>query len=106
MEARTFFEPRFGHDFSQVRVHSEATAVDSARAVNAHAYTVGSSIVLGATALRADALEGQRLLAHELTHVVQQSGSAALPNAPIRLGQPGDSAEQEAEHRANGISAQ
>jgi hypothetical protein len=69
-------EGRFGHDFSQVRVHSDAAAAQSARDVNATAYTVGSSIVFGAGRYTPDTQPGRRLLAHELTHVVQQSGAA------------------------------
>ena len=68
----TFFEPRFGHDFSQVRVHSGGAAEQSAREVNANAYTVGQNIVFGAGRFAPDTHEGRRLLAHELTHVVQQ----------------------------------
>lgn len=67
-------EPRFGHDFSKVRVHSGAAAEQSARAVNAHAYTVGQNIVFGAGMFAPATAGGRRLLAHELTHVVQQEG--------------------------------
>ncbi len=66
---------RFGHDFSQVRVHTGPAAELSARDVNAHAYTVGQNIVFGAGRFMPASPEGQRLLAHELTHVVQQSGA-------------------------------
>jgi hypothetical protein len=71
---RAFFEPRFGHDFSRVRVISGAAADRSARDVNAHAYTVGHSMVIDAGRFAPGTHEGRRLLAHELTHVVQQSG--------------------------------
>jgi hypothetical protein len=71
---RAYFEPRFGHDFSRVRVHVGAAAERSALDVNAQAYTVGSEIVFGAGRFAPGTLEGRRLLAHELTHVVQQSG--------------------------------
>jgi hypothetical protein len=63
---------RFGHDFSRVRVHTDAQADESARAVNARAYTVGSDVVFGAGWYAPGTKEGQRLLAHELVHVVQQ----------------------------------
>ncbi len=66
---RDFFEPRFGLDFSRVRVHTDAKAAESARALNASAYTVGSHVVFGRTS---SPLE-RTLLAHELTHVVQQT---------------------------------
>lgn len=71
---RAFFEPRFGYDFSNVRLHTDATAASSAREVNALAYTVGTNIVLGRQHAH-DSSEGQRILAHELTHVIQQNGS-------------------------------
>lgn len=66
-------EQRFGHDFSRVRVHSGAAAEQSAREVSANAYTVGRNIVFGAGLFAPGTHEGRRLLAHELTHVVQQS---------------------------------
>jgi Domain of unknown function (DUF4157) len=74
---RAFFEPRFQHDFSAVRVHTDAQAARSAESVNALAYTVGSHIVFGSGSFSPHAQSGQRLLAHELTHVVQQTGQAA-----------------------------
>ena len=70
-------EQRFGHDFSQVRVHLGATAEQSARDVNARAYTVGNKMVFGAGEFNPGTREGRRLLAHELTHVVQQSNTQA-----------------------------
>lgn len=70
---REDMEQRFGCDFSSVRVHSDAAAEQSARDVNAHAYTVGHNIVFGLGAFAPGTREGQRLIAHELTHVVQQS---------------------------------
>lgn len=67
-------ERRLGHDFSRVRVHTDSRAVESARSLGARAYTVGSDVVFGAGEYAPSATEGRRLLAHELTHVVQQSG--------------------------------
>ena len=77
-------ERRFGHDFSKVRVHSGGSEVEqSARNVNAYAYTVGHSIVFGAGQFSPDSNQGRRLLAHELTHVVQQGfGTAAIQRKP------------------------
>src|SRR5262249_2574029 len=69
---RAFMEPRFGYDFSGVRVHTDARAAESARAVSALAYTVGRDVVFGAGQYAPETHEGQRLMAHELTHVVQQ----------------------------------
>ncbi|MFT3765815.1 MAG: DUF4157 domain-containing protein [Minicystis sp.] len=71
--ARAYFEPRFGFDLSKVRVHTDARAEASARAVNALAYTVGQHIVFGPGRYAPGQQEGRRLLAHELAHVAQQS---------------------------------
>lgn len=75
-EARSYFEPRFGHDFSGVRVHADGEAADAARAVRARAYTIGQDIVFGTGEYAPTTVEGKRLLAHELVHVVQQTSSA------------------------------
>lgn len=73
---------RLGHDFSQVRIHTDEQAAESARAVNALAYTVGGNVVFGQGRYVPGTREGKRLLAHELTHVVQQSSLDE-----IRIGQ-------------------
>jgi hypothetical protein len=70
---RAFFEPRFGHDFSRVRIHTDARAAESARAVNALAYTVGQDVVFGAGRYAPATPEGNGLLAHELVHTIQQA---------------------------------
>jgi outer membrane protein OmpA-like peptidoglycan-associated protein len=72
---RAFFEPRFGTDFDQVRVHTDAKAAESARAVKALAYTVGQNIVFREGLYAPGTSGGQRLLAHELVHIVQQGGT-------------------------------
>ena len=69
---RSFFESRFGYDFSQVRVHSDSRAAESAHVLKARAYTIGSDIAFGFREYAPGTLTGRRLLAHELTHVVQQ----------------------------------
>src|SRR5260221_3570864 len=74
---QAFMEPRFGYDFSQVRVHTDEQAVESAQAVNALAYTVGKDVVFAEGQYAPGTSEGQRLLAHELTHVVQQNNTYA-----------------------------
>lgn len=74
--AREFFERRFGYDFSQVRIHSDTQAAESARAVGAHAFTVGTDIVFQNGRYAPGDRRGRQLLAHELTHVVQQKGAA------------------------------
>jgi hypothetical protein len=73
---RAFFEPRYGHDFSRVRVHTEADAGQTARALNARAYTLGHEIAFAPGEYQPETREGRALLAHELTHVVQQSGQS------------------------------
>jgi hypothetical protein len=76
--ARAYFEPRFGQDFSQVRVHTGKQASDSAKAINAKAYTMGKHIVFRAGEYAPETGEGRKLLAHELTHVVQQGGNISI----------------------------
>jgi Domain of unknown function (DUF4157) len=96
---RVFMESRFGHNFAQVRVHANAQAAESARAVNALAYTVGQDIVFGKQRYAPRTGEGQQLLAHELVHVVQQRAGAVegVPAADgIRVSNPEDRFEQEA----------
>ncbi len=80
--AREYFEPRFGADFSQVRVHAGRTAAESASSINALAYTLGHNVVFGAGQYQPNTLQGKRLLAHELTHVVQQSNRDVASNPP------------------------
>lgn len=84
---RAFMEPRFGHDFSGVRVHTDERAAESAQTINAAAYTVGSDIVFRPGRYEPGSSAGRRLLAHELTHVVQQrSGAdASPPGAPPQI---------------------
>ena len=71
---KAYFGPRFGHDFSKVRVHSDIRASEAAQAVSAKAFTVGQDIVFGTGQYDPKVSDGSRLLAHELTHVVQQQG--------------------------------
>jgi hypothetical protein len=71
---RTLFEAHFGCDFSEVRVHTNASAAESARTINALAYTVGRDMVFGTGQYAPETSEGRRLIAHELAHVVQQVG--------------------------------
>ncbi|BFU92794.1 MAG: hypothetical protein NTAFB01_39810 [Nitrospira sp.] len=79
---RAFFEPRFGHDFSRVRVHTDARAVESTENVQALAYTVGTHIAFGSGRLSTGTAESRFLLAHELAHVVQQEGGIFPRPAP------------------------
>lgn len=78
VSTRAFFEPRFGRNFGGVRVHTGAQAAEAARAVNARAFTVERDVVFGAGAYVPGTATGRHLLAHELTHVVQQGSSQRL----------------------------
>ena len=82
--ARAFFEPRFGSDFSGVRVHTDSHAAQSAQSVDALAYTVGSHIAFGQGLYQPASASGRHLLAHELSHVVQQGGAKQHNHAPSR----------------------
>jgi Domain of unknown function (DUF4157)/A nuclease family of the HNH/ENDO VII superfamily with conserved AHH len=81
-ETQRFMESRIGYDFSKVKIHTDEHAAASARAMGALAYTVGDSVVFGAGHYNPQSTEGRRLLAHELTHVVQQS---RVPNRPAGI---------------------
>jgi hypothetical protein len=89
-------EPRFGHDFSRVRVHSDDKAAKSARAINTAAYTIGQDIVFSAGHYTPGTVAGRRLLAHELAHVVQQGGQAKH-FSDVTLDNPDASYEAEAD---------
>ena len=104
---RVFMEPRFGHDFSGVRVHTDAKAAESARAVNALAFTVGRDVVFGGGQYLPGTTMGQKLLAHELTHVVQQSSanSSRQLQGKLTINHPGDAFEQEADAVAGRVMA-
>jgi hypothetical protein len=94
-------EPRFGHDFSTVRVHADRQAAESARSVNALAYTVGSEIAFGPGRYAPESSAGRQLLAHELTHVVQQRAGVHLKDG---IGQAGDAYEMQADAIAASMS--
>jgi hypothetical protein len=86
--SRAYFEPRFGHDFSDVRVHTGEPAAQSAREVHARAYTVGDDIVFAGGRFEPATQDGRRLIAHELAHVVQQRGSAGHSRTGLQSGAP------------------
>jgi Domain of unknown function (DUF4157) len=104
---RAFFEPRFSHDFSNVRVHTDAKSVESARAVNAQAYTVGRNLVFGEGQYIPGTTAGRQLMVHELTHVLQQSSASSgqPPQGKLTINQPGDAFEQEAVAAAGRFAA-
>ncbi|MDY6979977.1 MAG: DUF4157 domain-containing protein [Pseudomonadota bacterium] len=80
---RQYMEPRFGRDFSNIRIHRDSQAQRSAKAINAQAYTVGNRIVFGANSFQPDTQAGRHLLAHELTHTVQQGGDVSGSSVDI-----------------------
>lgn len=97
-DVREYLEPRFGYDFGQVRIHADARAAASADAVHARAYTVGHNIVFANGAYAPDTDEGRRLLAHELTHTIQQRHAGpSIAATPLEIGTEGDPAEREAD---------
>jgi hypothetical protein len=100
---RAFMEPRFGHDFSQVRVHADKHGSESARAVDALAYTVGRHIVFGSEQYVPATVSGKRLIAHELTHVLQQAGFGTQGRDRCSAGTNEAEQEQEAESRSNSV---
>ena len=105
-EVRAEMQGRLGHDFGDVRVHNDSRAHESAQAVNAHAYTVGSNVVFQRDRYDPATTEGKTMLAHELTHVVQQrsgpvEGTAA--GGGIKVSDPGDRFEREAAANADRV---
>jgi hypothetical protein len=94
---RNTFERRFGHDFSQVRVHADGAVSESARVLHARAYTVGPDIVFAPNQFAPNTRHGARLLGHELAHVVQQTSAAGGPMISA------DTAESEAEAVSDAI---
>ncbi|MFH2102455.1 MAG: DUF4157 domain-containing protein [Chloroflexota bacterium] len=109
-ETSAFMEPRFGHDFSRVRVHSDAKAAESAHATGAQAYTIGNHIFSSPEYWSPRTSSGQELIAHELAHTLQQSttsiasGSGTLPDiASLRVSDPDSLAEAEADHVAQQV---
>lgn len=99
----TFMGSRFGHDFTGVRVHTDSRAADSARSVNALAYTVGQNVVFGTSQYAPNTHAGKQLLAHELTHVVQQYSQAPSIATKLTIGLAGNAHEQEADRVAERV---
>ena len=106
---QALMQSRLGQDFSDVRVHNDGKATESAKAVNAHAYTVGTNVVFQSDKYAPETQSGQKMLAHELTHVVQQK-AGPVDGTPagggLNISHPSDPFEQAAEETARGVTAQ
>jgi hypothetical protein len=103
VSTHAFFERRFGHDFRQVRVHTDTKAAASSRAVQATAYTVGQHIVFADNKYAPTTSAGRRLLAHELTHTIQQEGNGAV-GSTLYVRSAHDPSEREAEGAAAALT--
>jgi hypothetical protein len=101
---RSLVEPRLGHDFSRVRVRTDAQAAESARSVDAAAYTVGSDIVFASGAYRPQTPRGMQLITHELVHVTQHQVGSAPADAPLSS-DVSDPAEQQADNMTQRLSS-
>ncbi|RAQ94208.1 eCIS core domain-containing protein [Thermogemmatispora tikiterensis] len=105
---RAFMEPRFGHDFSKIRVHADQSSNAVAIALEARAFTLGQHIYFGAGAYQPDSPTGRATLAHELAHSVQQgdkAGSAPGRLTSLPISQAGEPLEREAEAAAQAITS-
>lgn len=100
---RGFMEPRFGADFGDVRVHTDSRAAESARAVDALAYTVGRDIVFASGGYSPQTQAGQKILAHELTHTIQQGMGVQRISGDLTITDPADAAEREARSTADAV---
>ncbi|HEY5786418.1 MAG TPA: DUF4157 domain-containing protein [Microlunatus sp.] len=93
---------RFGHEFGSIRIHTGASAAESAASIQADAYTIGRHVVMGEGRYRPGTPAGERLLAHELVHTMQQVGP--LPAGPWQVSSPSDPAEREAHSVAGAVT--
>jgi hypothetical protein len=103
-KTRSAMELRFGHNFRNVRIHDDARAAESAHVVGALAYTVGTDIVFGSNQFSPNSGSGQRVLAHELTHVIQQESMGPVLSPRLEISSTG-SGEHEAERAAANFAA-
>jgi hypothetical protein len=100
-ETGAFMRSRFGHDFSNVRVHADARAAQSAQAINALAYTVGRNVVFADGQYQLGLARGRHLLAHELAHTIQQVDHGAMPPQRLSVGRTDDILETQADALAD-----
>ncbi|MFL5925976.1 MAG: DUF4157 domain-containing protein, partial [Gaiellaceae bacterium] len=101
--ARAKLEGALDHDFSDVRIHDDSTAHDLSQSISAEAFTTGSDVFFQSGKYDTSSGEGQKLLAHELTHVVQQRASS--PTSEMTVSDPGDASELEAAAVADRVSS-
>lgn len=101
--ARDVMEAHFGHDFSRVRVHADGQAAEAAQAVGSDAFTLGNHVVFGASRWAPQTAARSPLLAHELTHVIQQRSALGTATGELELGEHDDPAEREATAAAAGF---
>lgn len=102
-ETRAFMQSRFGHDFSSVRVHTDARAAESARSVSALAYTVGQHVVFATGNYQPQTQTGRHLIAHELAHTIQQGSKRPAPQTKLEVGEESDELEREADRIADRV---
>lgn len=100
---RSFMEPRFGHDFSRISIHSDKRAAESAQTVNALAYTVGRHVVFGEGQYQLASAEGRHLLAHELAHTIQQENQRSSIPQLLAIGTVNDPSEAQADALADQV---
>jgi hypothetical protein len=102
---RNFMESRFRHDFSQVSIHTNSIAAESASKVNAHAYTVGNKVIFAGGQYAPNTAAGRKLLAHELTHTIQQApAKTSVLQSQLKVGAINTPEETEAEHVSEQIT--
>jgi hypothetical protein len=99
---RERFGSRLGDDLGDVRLHTDSTADSLARSVDARAFAIGADVYFADGEYQPGSPSGDRLLAHELTHVVQQRGAST--SGPLTVSQPGDAAEREADAISNELA--
>jgi hypothetical protein len=107
-QVRGPMEQAFGTDFGGVRIHTDAQAARAAADINAYAFTAGQDVYFGSGRFQPETQDGKKLLAHELTHTVQQRGAGPSPGmaqTAMRVSQPGDPEEREAESAAGAVTA-
>jgi hypothetical protein len=104
LPTRAFMEPRLGHDFSKVRMHTDAAAGESAQTMNALAYTVGRHVVFGSNRYQPGTESGRSLLAHELVHTIQQEACDVPVFGELKVTDPTDATEIAADRAARPVT--